>query len=182
MKFPLFGLLVLLTFTRPLTGYSQLYATRTGFIGFYSKTPLEDIKAENNQVYAIIDAGKKNIAFSLLLKGFIFQKELMQEHFNENYVESDKYPKANFTGAFTGDVPLNKDGSYKVTVKGSLNLHNVTKPVEIPATIEVKNGHLVGQADFKLKPEDFNISIPSLVRDKIDKEISVKVNIDCTTK
>src|SRR3569623_690738 len=108
MKLPLFVSLLLLSLIRPVTGYSQLYSTRTGFIGFYSKTPLEDIKAENNQVYAIIDGGKKNIAFSLLLKGFIFQKELMQEHFNENYVESDKYPKANFSGAYTGDVPLNK--------------------------------------------------------------------------
>jgi hypothetical protein len=182
MKFPLFVTIVLLSLFRPIAGYSQLYSTRTGFIGFYSKTPLEDIKAENNQVYAIIDAGKKNIAFSLLVKGFIFQKELMQEHFNENYVESDKYPKANFSGAFTGDVPLNKDGIYKVTVKGNLNLHNATKTIEVPATIEVKNGHLIGQSDFKLKPEDFNITIPSLVRDKIDKEMSVKVNIDCTTK
>ena len=182
MRFPLFVSFLLLALVRPATGYSQLYSTRTGFIGFYSKTPLEDIKAENNQVYAIIDGGKKNIAFSLLVKGFIFAKELMQEHFNENYVESDKYPKANFTGSYTGDVPLNKDGSYKVTVKGNLNLHNVTKMIEVPATIEVKNGHLVGQADFKLKPEDFNITIPSLVRDKIDKEISVKINIDCTTK
>ena len=182
MKLPLITICLFLALVRPLAGHSQLYSTRTGFIGFYSKTALEDIKAENNQVYAIIDGGKKNIAFSLLLKGFIFTKELMQEHFNENYVESDKYPKANFTGAYTGDVPLDKDGIYKVTVKGNLNLHNVTKPIEIPATIEVKNGHLLGVADFKLKPEDFNITIPSLVRDKIDKDIQVKVNIDCTTK
>src|SRR6202035_4622565 len=85
---------------------SQLCMTRNGFIGFYSKTSLEDINAENNQVYAVIDAGKKNIAFSVLLKGFIFKKELMQEHFNENYVESDKYPKSNFTGTFNEPVSL----------------------------------------------------------------------------
>ena len=171
-----------LALVHPHNGFGQLYSTRTGFIGFYSKTALEDIRAENNQVYAVIDAGKKNIAFSLLVKGFIFQKELMQEHFNENYAESDKYPKANFSGAYTGDVTPNKDGSYKVTVKGNLNFHNVTKPIEIPATLEVKNGHLIGQAEFKLKPEDFNITIPSLVRDKIDKEMTVKVNIDCSPK
>jgi len=76
---------------------SQVCLTRTAFIGFYSKTSLEDIKAENNQAYAVVDLGKKNLAFSVLMKGFIFQKELMQEHFNENYVESDKYPKASFT-------------------------------------------------------------------------------------
>src|SRR5580698_224174 len=98
--------------------YSQQYMTRTGFIGFYSQTSLEDIKAESHQVYAVIDAGKKNIAFAVLLKGFVFTKELMQEHFNENYVESDKYPKATFSGAFTGDLS-DKDGVYPVKVKGN---------------------------------------------------------------
>lgn len=165
----------------PGTAYSQLYSTRSGFIGFYSKTPLEDVRGENNQVFAVVDAGKRNLAFAALLKGFIFPKELMQEHFNENYVESDKYPKATFSGAYTGDVALDKDGVYKVVVRGSLTLHNVTRPIEIPATLEVKGGHLVGVAELKLKPEDFNIGIPSIVRDKIDKEITVKINIDCTT-
>ena len=181
MKLVLSAILCM-AFAFPMTAYSQLYSTRSGFVGFYSKTPLEDIQGENNQVYAIIDAGKKNLAFAALLKGFIFPKELMQEHFNENYVESDKYPKASFSGAYTGDVALDKDGVYKVVVTGNLTLHNVTHPVTTPATLEVKGGHLVGHAEFKVKPEDFNISIPSVVRDKIDKDITVKVNIDCSTK
>ncbi len=181
MKF-IIAAVVCVALIRPATAYSQLYATRNGFVGFYSKTAMEDIKAENNQAYAIIDAGKKNIAFAVLLKGFVFPKELMQEHFNENYVESDKYPKASFSGAYTGDVPLDKDGVYKVVVKGNLTLHNTTKAVEVPGTIEVKAGHLLGVAEFKVKPEDFNISIPGVVRDKIDKEMTVKVNIDCSTK
>jgi len=164
----------------PFAGYSQLYLTRTGFIGFYSKTPLEDIRGENNQVYAIVDAGKQDLAFAALLKGFVFPKELMQEHFNENYVESDKYPKATFSGVYTGHVDINKDGIYNVMVKGDLTLHNVTRPVETAATLEVKAGHLIGVAEFRVRPEDFNIGIPSIVRDKIDKEIRVKVNIDCT--
>jgi polyisoprenoid-binding protein YceI len=173
---------ICLALIHPHMAFSQLYSTRAGFVGFYSKTALEDIKAENNQVYAIIDAGKQNLAFQLLLKGFVFPKELMQEHFNENYVESDKYPKATFSGTFSGNVQLNKDGVYPVTVKGNLSLHNATKAIEVPATIEVKNGHLLGTTEFKVKPEDFNISIPSVVRDKIDKEITVKVNIDCAAK
>jgi hypothetical protein len=181
MKF-IIAAVVVLTLLRPATAYSQLYSTRNGFIGFYSKTAMEDIKAENNQVYAIIDAGKKNVAFAVLLKGFVFPKELMQEHFNENYVESDKYPKATFSGAYSGDFPLDKDGVYKVVVKGSLTLHNTTKAIEAPGTIEVKAGHLLGLAEFKVRPEDFNISIPGVVRDKIDKEMTVKVNIDCASK
>ena len=92
-----------------LESNSQTFITRNGYIGFFSKTPLEDIKAENQQVYAVIDAAKKNLAFTCLVKGFLFRKELMQEHFNENYIESDKYPKANFVGSYTGDVTVGKD-------------------------------------------------------------------------
>jgi polyisoprenoid-binding protein YceI len=158
---------------------AQLYQTRTGFIGFYSKTPLEDIKAENNQVYAVIDTDKKNLAFSLLLKGFVFTKELMQEHFNENYVESDKYPKATFTGSYTGDVQTQHDGVYKVVVKGNLTLHHITKAIEVTGTLEISGTKLNVKADFKLMPEDFAITIPGIVRDKIDKEITVHVLAEC---
>ncbi|HEV2479986.1 MAG TPA: YceI family protein, partial [Puia sp.] len=71
---------------------------------------------------------------------------------------------------------------YQVTVKGTLSLHNASKTIEVPATIEVKNGHLLGKSEFKVRPEDFNITLPSIVRDKIDKEMTVKVNIDCASK
>lgn len=163
-------------------GYSQLYMTRTGYISFFSTMPLENIKAENNQVYAVIDAGKKELAFVLLMKSFLFDKELQQEHFNENYAESDKYPKASFSGIYTGDVDLTKDGSYPVAVKGNLMIHGVTKAIETPATLQVKAGHLIGQCVFNISPEDYNIAIPSVVRDKIAKQVSITVNIDCTAK
>jgi hypothetical protein len=160
--------------------FCQLYMTRTGFVGFYSKAPLEDIHAENNQVYAIIDAAKKNIAFTLLIKGFIFEKELMQTHFNENYLESDKYPKASFSGSFTTDFPLNSDGTYKILLKGTLSLHNITKIIELPASLTVSAGRILGTAQFIIKPEDYQISIPSIVRDKIARELTVTVKADCS--
>ena len=162
-------------------GYGQLFTTRTGFIGFYSKTNLEDIKAENNQVYAVIDVAKKNIAFTLLMKGFIFRKELMQEHFNENYVESDKYPKANFSGKFSGEINLDKEDIYKVMVSGNLTLHNITREIHTAATLEIKGKSIIGIAEFKLKPQDFNITIPSIVKDKITDEITVKVKVNTTS-
>ena len=157
----------------------QLYATRNGFIGFYSKTPLEDIKAENKQVYSVIDTGKKMLAFNLLVKGFSFTKKLMQDHFNENYIESDKYPNARFSGNYTGDVDPLKNGVYKVEVQGDLTLHGVTKALNVPATIEVKDGKLLGVSDFKLTPQDFNIKIPSIVREKIAEQIDVHVSVNC---
>lgn len=158
---------------------AQIYATRNGFIGFYSKTTLENIKAESKQVYAVIDAGKKNLAFNLLVKGFSFSKKLMQDHFNEEYIESDKYPKAGFNGNYTGDVDLAKNGVYKVEAQGQLTLHGVTKSITVPAVIEVKDGKLIGKANFKLTPSDFNIKIPSLVREKIAGQIDVTVLADC---
>ncbi len=161
-------------------GFSQNYMTKTGFIGFYSKTSLENINAENNQVYAVLDPASHHLAFAVLLKGFIFTKELMQEHFNENYIESDKYPKATFSGVCSGDMDLNKDGTYQVVIKGDLTLHGVTKSIETTAQLEVKKNQITGTSAFKLKPEDFNIGIPSIVREKIASEISVKVKVELT--
>ena len=104
------SIIILLLLSCYIVCHSQLYTTRTGFIGFYSKMPMEDIRAENNQVYAVVDAGKKNIAFTLLLKGFVFVKEMMQEHFNENYVESccssSTYPSVKYYRLDSTLVPL----------------------------------------------------------------------------
>jgi len=158
--------------------HSQVYMTRNGFVGFYSKTPLEDIKAENKQVYSVIDASKKNLSFILLVKGFSFNKKLMQDHFNEEYIESDKYPKARFLGSYTGEVDLAKNGVYKVQVQGDLTLHGVTKSITIPATIEVQDDKLIGKCDLKLSPGDFNIKIPSIVREKIAQQMDVHVSAD----
>ena len=173
-----FFYIFLMTISFAVKGICQNYLTKTGFIGFYSKTPLEDIKAENNQVYAVLDPVSHHIAFAVLLKGFIFTKELMQEHFNENYVESDKFPKATFSGICSGEMDFSKEGIYQVVIKGDLALHGVTKAMETTAQLEVKKDHINGTSVFKLKPEDFNISIPSIVRDKITSEITVKVKIE----
>lgn len=156
----------------------QPLVTRSGYAMFFSSTPLEDIKAENNQVQAAIDPVKKTLAFAMLMKGFLFDKDLMQEHFNENYVESEKFPKATFNGSYTGDVNLTKNGSYPIQVTGSITLHGVTRPLSIPATLVVQDKVLLGQAKFFLKPVDFNIKIPSLVKNNIAKEIAVTVKTD----
>lgn len=174
-------IILLLTFSYFGTS-AQTFITRNGYIGFFSKTPLEDIKAENQQVYAAIDVAKKNLAFTCLVKGFMFPKDLMQEHFNENYIESDKYPKANFIGNYTGDVNAGKDGTYPVEVKGQLTLHGVTKAISIPATLKVAGNKITGTSNFQLVPGDFNIQIPALVREKIAKQINVRVLVECNPK
>ncbi|HUQ96706.1 MAG TPA: YceI family protein [Chitinophagaceae bacterium] len=157
---------------------AQQIVTRNAYIGFFSKTPLEDIKAENNQANAVLDLSKQNIAFAVLMKGFLFKKELMQEHFNENYIESDQFPKATFTGMYSGVVDAVKEGTYNVTVKGQLTLHGVTRPLEVPAVIAIQGGKVNAKTNFSLKPQDFNIEIPALVREKIAPQIAVAVNAD----
>ncbi len=179
MKQLLFILSILSTHT---IGMGQLLMSKNAMISFHSHTFLENIDAENKQVMAVIDMGKKNIAFSCLMKQFIFPRKLMQEHFNENYVESDKFPKATFSGSYTEDVPTGKQGNYPVLVKGKLTLHGVTRALTIPAMLAVKNGNITGSATFKLNPADFNISIPLIVRDKIEKENTVKVNVEWKLK
>lgn len=157
---------------------AQLYSTMDGEVSFHSHTFLEDIDAVNKKVSAVVDPVRKNIAFSLAMKNFSFKRKLMQEHFNENYVESDKYPGATFNGSFTGDFNKDHDGVYPVIVKGKLTIHGVTKTVEAPGTLTVKNGSIFGVSSFKLNPADYNIDIPFIVRDKIEKENTINVNIE----
>jgi polyisoprenoid-binding protein YceI len=154
--------------------------TRSGVISFHSHTILEDIDAENKQVMAAIDGSKKSVAFSCMMKQFVFPRKLMQQHFNESYVESDKFPKATFSGTYTEDVNWQKDGIYPVNVRGRLSIHGVTREVQVPAQLEIINGKVTGTSTFKLNPSDYEISIPFIVRDKIEKENTVKVKIEWT--
>ena len=110
---------------------AQKYITRNGFIRFFGETQFETIKADNNQVASILDTQTGEIVFQALMKSFQFEKALMEEHFNENYVESDKYPKAVFKGkiADLSAVDFTKNGVYNVQVQGELSLHNVTKNI-----------------------------------------------------
>ena len=161
------------------TGVNEKYITKNGIARFYSKTDLEDIRAENKQVLAIIDPASSSVAVSMLMKGFLFPKALMQTHFNENYIESDKYPKATFEGTYADPVDVSRNGTYNLNVKGRLSLHGVTREVSVPASIVVNEGILSGKTTFQLVPEDFNIEIPSLVRDKIARKVDVEILFDC---
>jgi polyisoprenoid-binding protein YceI len=151
--------------------------TKNGNIKLSSDTPLESIRAENKDVQAAVDLNNRNIAFSLPLKSFVFTKSLMQEHFNENYVESDKYPRSTFSGSFAETIPKGQDGTFQVRVRGKLTLHGVTREVEVPGTFVRKGSVLTGTANFKLNPTDYNIKIPFIVREKIEKETAIQVNI-----
>ena len=157
------------------------YLTKTGQVSFFSATPIEDIDARHQQVAAVVDLGTGQMAFSMLMKGFVFKRTLMQEHFNENYVESDKYPKATFSGRLVAfdAAALATAGPHPVQVAGDLTLHGVTRKVQVPGTLELKNGRLLAEAAFPVASADYNIEIPLLVRNNIAKVISVRVALAC---
>jgi hypothetical protein len=156
------------------------FITKTGKIHFFSTAALEDINATNKSVIGLLDTQTGDLQFAALIKGFEFKKALMQEHFNKNYMESDKYPKADFKGLITNNSAVNytTNGTYNVTVKGKLTMHGVTKDVDIPGTITVKDGKLTTSSTFNVAVADYNITIPKLYKDNIAK--SIKVTVECT--
>jgi hypothetical protein len=159
---------------------AQKYISKTGHIWFYSHTPMEEIEGHNRQVASILDPATGDIIFSLLQKSFEFKVKLLEEHYNENYLESDKYPKATFKGKITNldKIDFKKDGIYTAEATGDLTLHGVTKTVTNTGTIEVKNGVVTAKSKYMIIPQDYKIEIPALVAEKIAKE--VEVNIDVT--
>ena len=162
------------------TTFGQKYITKTGHVKFYSETPMETIEAHNKQVNCALDAENGNFVFKVLIKSFEFEKALMQEHFNENYMESDKIPSSTFSGKVEnlGDINLSKDGEYEALVKGDLSIHGVTKQVEQKGTFTVKGGKVHAKAVFMVMPADYDIKIAKAVVDNIAKEIEVTVEVD----
>ena len=162
-----------------LTANAQKYITKNGFIGFFSHTPIEDIKADNNQVSSVLDVSTGDMVFQVLIRSFHFVKAVMEEHFNENFLESDKFPKSTFKGKITnpGSINFSKPGIYDATVEGDLTIHNVTKKVAVKGTIEVVEGGINASSKFEIEPEDYNITIPSVVRNNIAKVVEVTIEM-----
>ena len=158
---------------------AQKYFTREGKISFFSDAQLEKIEAHNQQATAVVDFATGAMEFAVLIKAFQFEKALMQEHFNENYLESSKHPKATFKGQILDASKFNpsKDGNYPVKVKGTLTIKGVSKEVETDGNIVVRKGELSANAVFKVTVADYNISIPKVVADNIAKVVEVKVDV-----
>lgn len=160
-----------------LSAYSQKYMTKNGYIGFYSHTSMEDIKGDNNQVAGVIDISTGEMVFQALIKSFHFDRALMEEHFNENYLESEKFPKSSFKGKITNlsSVNFSANGKYNVTVEGDLTIHDVTNKISTNGIIEVIAGGINASSKINISPEDYKITIPGVVREKINKNLEVTV-------
>lgn len=173
-------LLLPLLLTVSVSFAQSKFYTKTGKISFFSKAPLEEIEGKNKTVTAVVDSKTGAIQFAVQMKGFEFEKQLMQQHFNENYVESDKYPKAEFKGTISNNPSINysKDGTYTAKVKGKLTIHGITKDVETTGTLKINGGKIDANSTFNVLMSDYNIKIPAVVKDKVSNNIKITVNCD----
>ncbi|PQJ78362.1 YceI family protein [Polaribacter porphyrae] len=171
--------LICCLFIITISNSQERYLTKNGAVNFFSKAPMEDITADNNQVLSIIDATTGKMAISILMKSFLFEKALMQEHFNENYVESDKYPKATFKGSILNFDAINSTKS-KAKVKGNLTIHGVTKEYLIEGNFTRTDDAILVDGEFTVNLDDFGIKIPAVVAKNIAKNIKVSFKFNHT--
>lgn len=145
-------------------------------VNLFSSTPVEDIKAVSYTGSAVLITQTQEIAVQVPIKSFVFDKKLMQEHFNENYMESDKYPLAKFKGTIEPKIDWTKDGTYAVSAKGTLTVHGVDQARTINGKLNLKNGSVTLEASFEVACAAHQIKIPSLVFTKIAEVIQLKVS------
>ena len=164
-------LIILLLFSINLN--AQRFVSNNGEINFFSETPIENIKAVNKKVSAAFDSSNNELVFQLSISDFVFPKPLMQEHFNENYLESDIYPKSFFVGKI-----IEKKNDNNVTVLGDLTIHGVTNKIKVDGVLINNKSSVNIYAKFMVMLKDYNIKVPKVVFYKIAEEIDVDVNIE----
>ena len=156
---------------------SNLFHATEGKISFRSEAPMELIKASSNSLVGILDTAKKNFTFKVPISSFEgFNSRTQREHFNENYMQTEKYPEASFKGKIIEDIDLSAEGTYTVRAKGLLNIHGVEKERIIKSDLIIKNSTITLQSNFSVLLSDHNIPIPKVVNQKLANEIKVEVN------
>ena len=153
------------------------FFTKKGNVTFKSDTPIEVIEGVNKTSTFIVDSESGKLQIAILIKAFQFEKALLQEHFNENYMESSKFPKATFKGQINNiaDIDLRKDGIYDAKISGKMTIHGVTNEIDVDGTFTVEDGEITGKSAFVIAVADYGIKIPKLVRENIAKEVSTNV-------
>lgn len=157
-----------------------VYSAIEGEVSFFSETPLENIEAHNKSVNSFIDVVHNQIAFIVPVRKFDFEKDLMEEHFNEKYLESDKYPHASFRGKINENIDFSKDGKHAVTSTGNMTIHGVEKEQTFSGEMLIKKGEIFLTSDFTVRLEDYNITIPKIVFSQIAQIIAVKLKVKYT--
>jgi len=183
MKYTLTLLIFFLSISKLFSQEPQRLVSEDSYVHIYSYTPIEDIEAFLNDGLAILDPEKRELAYILNIQSLTFKNALMQEHFNENYLESDIYPKSTLEGRFLGDIDFEKVGTYNVKINGKLKMHGVKRFINEPAIIRVlKDKSVTLESDFIVRPSDFKIKIPNLMVTRIAEEIKVTVRSEFKRK
>jgi polyisoprenoid-binding protein YceI len=177
-KTSLLIIFALLTASYSVPAFAQIYTVKDGSVYFYSKAPIEDIQAASNNVQAIVNTHTKEVAFIIPIRSFQFAKDLMREHFNEKYMESDKYPNAAFSGKIKEDIDWTKDGKYPATVTGNMKIHGVKREETYAGVVTVKGGDISVECKFNVPIKDYNISKPKLLFQNIADTINVKMDVN----
>lgn len=172
-------LIICALFAQGQDKYANTFVTNSGKIHFFSATPLEDIEATSKTALCAFNTASKKVNVQIKITSFVFPKSLMQDHFNENYLESEKYPMSVLDGVIVEDVDYSKDGVYDVTFKGTLEMHGVKANREIKCKLTVKNGQPANvTSTFDVKLVDHNIKVPQAVSMNVAEVIAVDVNFD----
>jgi polyisoprenoid-binding protein YceI len=171
-------ILILLLFS-PIVLQAQVWKNKEkmGKIHFFSSTPMENIEAKSQTASSILNSKTDSVLFLVVISSFEFPNALMQEHFNENYMESNLYPKAMFRGKMKEDIDFTKDGEYTCTAAGNLTLHGISKPYTVTGKFTVKGGEVRLVAKFNIKLADHDVKVPKLVTEKIAQEIATDVDV-----
>ncbi len=152
------------------------YYTNSAFVSFNSDAPQEIINASSTAMRGLIDTEKKTFVYKVLIRTFTgFNSALQQEHFNEKFLESEKYPEATFSGKIIEDIDFSIPGTHYIRAKGKLNIHGVEQEKIIKTKITIQNGEIAFESDFNVLLAEFNIKIPKVVHEKIASEISIVV-------
>jgi len=151
-----------------------MFAAATGNTTFSSETPMENINAENKKTQVLLNTATNELAIRMNMRDFVFPNKLMQEHFNENYIESDKYPNGTFSGKLDQAIDYSKDGTYDASATGSFTIHGVSKTRTIKGKMKIEGGKINLTSNFEVALTDHKIDVPQIVFVKIAQSIKVK--------
>ncbi len=155
--------------------FSQpIYATDSSLVSFFSVTPIENIEAFNSACTSLLNVTKREITFRIPIAGFQFEKSLMQEHFNESYMETEKFPYATFNGKLSDTLDLTKDTIYNVTATGMMNIHGHDRAESLNGLMVCHEGRATLICDFAVALSDYGIKVPKVVFSNIAEVIEVK--------
>lgn len=169
-------LIIITAIAAPMLSSAQRLMDTKAYIRFFSEAPLEDIEAINEKGLGALEISKGQVAVSMNMKDFHFEKSLMEEHFNENYIESEKYPKATFAGTiqdFDASALQNISDSLSLSVSGKMTIHGVSKDVVLPITFTQEGDELIAKTEFIIKIEEYDVEVPTLLIKNIAEEVLV---------